>query len=198
MSDSNAKALEEDLEFIRMEMKPVVEAFREKYGDDVPRLIGLIGDSDTIEAGLAIKRLADLEAREAVEPLIRLVEAPQGCSLAYMAIIVLGQLGDLRAVLPLINVVESAELRAERETETMRPSAGWRGLLSLVMAGSWWREIRESSRENVRLIYLTRGMHALGQLGDTRAIEPIRKRLDDSDERVQAVAVEALQKLKAV
>lgn len=197
MSDSNAEALRQDVRYFEDEVKPVVEAFHEKYGDDVPRLIGLLDEPDTMDALLAMKRLGELCAVEAVEPLIRLVETPPRAIVAAVAMIVLGQLGDQRAVPTLIEVIDSAEERANGETDRMRPSPGFRGALSGWIGRKWWREIRESSRENVRLIYLRNGISALGKLGDKRAIGAIRKRIDDSDERLQAVAVEALQRLES-
>lgn len=197
MTDSNGEAIREDVQYFESEMKPVVEAFRERHGDDIPRLIARLDQPDTMDAMLAIKRLGELKAMEAVTPLIRVVEAAHDTLIAAVAIIVLGQIGDQRAVPKLIQIVESAEERAARETDHMRPSSGLRGRLSAWISRNWWREIRESTGENVRLIYLRNGISALGHLGDKRAIESIRKRLNDPDERVQAVAIEALQQLES-
>ena len=197
MSDPNSEAIRSDVQYFEAEVKPVVEEFHEKYGDDILRLVALLDEPDTMDAMLAMKRLGELNAREAVGPLIHMVKDPRETLIAAVAIIVLGQLGDQQAVPTLIEVVESAEERAKQETENMRPSAGLRGVLSGWFGRKWWREIRESTGENVRLIYLRNGISALGKLGDKSATESIRKRLSDPDERVQAAAVEALQRLEA-
>ena len=177
-------------------MSPTVREFRERYGDDVHRLIGLLEGEDIMDAMLAVHRLIELDARDAIEPLIRVMHTANEFGLVACTAIALGRFGDVQAVEPLIQFVETAHARAESQADDIRPPKGWRGFMIRISGSRWWDEMRESSCRDVRAIYMRTGIHALGLIGDIRAVEPIRKRLNDSDERVQAAAIEALHRLE--
>ena len=196
MSDeANRAGWQDEVEsYVRQEQ----DRLKDRTNDSPPGLIEVLEGEDIYLAMLAARRLGELRAEEAIEPLIRVLGTSDETLLVATCCIVLGTMGDRRAVVLLVELLERAEARADAEvTLRFTGPTGIRDRLFRLMCGRWLREIRASSRENVRVVYILWAMYALEAIRDSQAVEPIRKRLADPDERIQARAQKALASLGA-
>jgi HEAT repeat protein len=145
----------------------------------LPRLAEL-GSSSRSMRREAVEALGKLRDARAVEPLIVALEdddwwVRSGAARA------LRKLGDTRAVEPLIAVLRDEE-ELVRQHALRALGQIWQ-LPDLTRLGSNDRSVQEEAAE------------ALGELGDTRAVEPLIAALKDKDKGVREKAAEALGKL---
>lgn len=127
----------------------------------------------------SMRTALDWIGEPAVEPLIEVLKDENAVVRAEAAS-VLGMIGDPRAVEPLINTLgdEYARLHAAVSLGKIGESAV-ASLIGVV------------SDEDAIVRALT--AHALGEIGDPRAVDPLRQLLDDSDESVRDIAAHALE-----
>ena len=148
---------------------------------DVKRLIKTLKDKDSNVQGEAVGALIEI-GKPTVELLIR---ALKDKDTRDFAILILGQIGDARAVDPLIQALKDEDKR-------MRVSA----------AGAF-REIKDSrtiepltkALEHEEVYLRIDAAEALGKVGDVRAVEPLTQAL--SHESVRRSAEKALEEIKA-
>ena len=131
------------------------------------------------DACASIRTVLDWIGEPAVEPLMEALK-DENVVVRAEAAGVLGMIGDPRAVEPLINTLgdEDARLHAAVSLGKIGESAVT-SLIGVV------------SDEDVIVRALT--AHALGEIGDPRAVDPLRQLLDDSDESVRDIAAHALE-----
>lgn len=177
------------------------ELLKERTNDVPARLIEVLEGDDILMAMFAAQRLQELGVPEAVEPLIHILRTSNEAWFVAFCSIVLSKMDDERAVVPLIEVLEQAEARADADMALHQslpaPTGLWGWLYRLRGDDRYWRELAETTRENVRLLYIRHSMNALAALQATQAVEPIRKRLADPDARIQADAQKAFAALSA-
>lgn len=134
-----------------------------KERGDVPFLLEWLGDAE--HRYFAAKLLGELRAGEAVQPLIRLLDAGDRVTRSSAAD-ALARIGDRRAVPPLVE-------RATGEGDVV--SRAWAidalGRLRDPRATRPLCELLTDHSADVR----SAAAHALGQLGDLTAVEPLRR-----------------------
>ena len=153
--------------------------------------LGEIGDSRAVEP--LIKILNDLNSNvrwaaaealkkigeSAVEPLI---ESLKDEKIRILAAVALGEIGDFRAVEPLIESLKDDY-----------PKAQWAAAEALQKIGKTAVEplIESLKDERARIPAVV----ALGEIGDSRAVEPLTKILQDKNADVRWAAMNALEKI---
>jgi HEAT repeat protein len=218
---SDVDAVESLLTALRNESSSVRYAAAQALGQlgdaraDEPRIVkrlpGIVGrlpgaaprqlGNAVVEPLLAQLRDADWHVRQAavkaaVEPLIGLLgDADQRVQRAAAA--ALGQLGDARAVEPLLSALRDAPVEplplrlGDADSGVRHQAAEALGQLGDVRAvepligllGDAGSDVQRAAAE------------ALGRLGDVRAVEPLLRALGDEDSDVRQVAAEALGQL---
>ena len=91
----------------------------------------------------------------------------------------LGEIGDSRAVEPLINVLRNSDVFVRRWT----PAAAF-GMVS------------ESGVKDMIAVVRISVAQALGNIGDEKAIEPLKQLLNDEDEKVREAVRNALDQIQ--
>lgn len=153
--------------------------------DAIEPLIVTINGNQGRQSWLAAKALARIEDSRVVPALISalpmLSRALQG-----MIIELLGTLRDKRAVLPLIQILNGEDTVLQLVSiQALRRIGDTRALKSLLVI----LENTESSGVRYTII------ETLGELGDSRVVEPIRQYKDDANHHVRRRVKRALEKL---
>jgi HEAT repeat protein len=179
----------EGLGFIHLKLRDTLV-----YGFSLPRLRDAAlydyVDSRTRYSNpvIALTAIRDLRA---VEPLVELLQdASQSRGLRENVALSLGTLGDGRALEPLVELLQDpaldkADLTGPAALDGMNPYLAW--LKSLV--SEFDEPVKEKSSTFLRRHIVA---SALGELGDTRAVEPLLAAINDVDARVRASATSAL------
>ena len=183
-------------------IQSIVDALAEfKDKDAIEQLINLLckalGNTEHIDIlKVAIRTLGKI-GKPAVEALINVLENEPDNNTRDIVIGVLGTIGDIRAVECLVKALEDNDENV-RHNALMALSS--RNCVSFLVngTGSIQNDIVEML---VKILvidstnYMTSFMavRLLGEIGDTRAIEPLKKALDNT--RTHQVAKEALKKL---
>lgn len=166
--------------------------------------LGKIGDTRAVESLIealeddkdrnvrlsVIWALGGIRDTRAVEPLIKALRY-KDMTVRLEAIRVLGTMGDIRAVEPLIKALGHEGLR--REAVKALGEIGEPAVEPLDRAvESFIQALKDEDKEwRVRVV----AAGALGEIGDTRAVEPLIQALSDLDGSVRSVAAEALGKI---
>ncbi|MEI6082832.1 MAG: HEAT repeat domain-containing protein [Verrucomicrobiota bacterium] len=165
----------------------------EKLPDD-PKAGLVIGSGDKFLADLeltkvqtrtrAIEALGVLRAPEAVEPIIKNGLTAEDAGVRAVSAYALGQIGDVRAVEPLKDVVRSYYLTAPTDLDyVINPGGGEK------VADEARRMKEKESRVRASVTW------ALGQIGDAAAKETLLKAMNDQNSLVRDSAFEALAKI---
>jgi HEAT repeat protein len=160
--------------------------------------LGRVGDAEAIEAlvralrdghrgvrreaAAALGEIADVKA---VEPLIQALN-DEDSFVRPMAALSLARIGEARAVQPLIQALKDPE-------RFVRSYAIW-GLRDIAGAGALDPLIQTLMEDKDRSIRREAAL-ALGQIGASEAIEPLKKASRDKDEFVRKAVRKALQKM---
>lgn len=138
-------------------------------------LQGLVGPPD----------ISKLETKRDVPGLIRALGYERDARVRGAAAETLGDMGDARAVEPLLSVLQDKDGNVRRSAATALGKLGDTRAVDALVATLrvYPPEARKAAAE------------ALGKLGDARAVEPLVVALKDKDRRVQLAAAEALTRL---
>lgn len=181
--------------------------------------------ADTLDILSGVKTQEDVlrqreEAEKDVEALIKTLQHKKDPPAQNKAALALGEIGDPRAVGPLIQALkdendfvrlEAAEAlgkikdaRAVKPlTQALKDEYEWvrfRATVALGKIGSKAEEAVPALAKALKDEYdfvREEAAEALGEIGDARAVEPLTKALKDEEEEVQEAAQEALEKIKA-
>lgn len=136
----------------------------------------------------------------ALEPLLKALETPIDLSEDFFninakeeIIIILGELGDAKAVPAIIIALEDEDFDNLLYT-TKFHAAKSLGQLKDKRGSDFILKILEDSESHLRTI----SAWALGEVGDIKAIEPLSQLLEDEDNSVREAVKEALSKLKNI
>jgi hypothetical protein len=121
------------------------------------------------------------EENEAFDAYHRAITADD-LAVRQAAVSALGQIGDTRAVEPLLARLE------DQESGVRQAAASALGQIGDTRAVEPWRARLEDQESGVRQAAAS----ALGQIGDTRAVEPLLARLEDQDSWARQAAASAL------
>nr|WP_319373145.1 HEAT repeat domain-containing protein [uncultured Methanobacterium sp.] len=146
----------------------------------VPHLIKYLKDEDYIIKSGVITALGMIKDPDAVEPLIEILNDANGLK----TIKVLGEIGDQRAVKPLVNLI------LQEGFWNKRGKTAFNALKKLKCSKItlFFIEALKDSNENVRL----NASEALGRIKDPKAVEPLLEALKDSEIDFQLKVIEAL------
>jgi len=148
----------------------------------------LLMHNNASERGKAALKLGEIGDVRAVEPLIKALEDGDR-KMLWQAAWALGEIGDARAVEPLIRVLK---VQFPVDQELLRES-----VLALVKIGAHAVEpLIIVLREDADVLTRSLAAQILGQIGDTRAVEPLTEALKDREEHVRKAAEEALFRLE--
>jgi HEAT repeat protein len=161
--------------------KAAVELSRHPGEVTVTALIKALKDSDPEVRGCAAESLRLLGDPRAVEPLVDVLETDTEHNPAYSAVLALGEIGTPRAVEALISALD----RRKGDLSTI---ASQLGKLKASGAVDALIKLLEDGTEYQR----RHAVMALGKIGDRKAIEPLKRALNDADEGVRERAAEAL------
>jgi HEAT repeat protein len=176
------KALEDQ------EAKTRLKAAGELYqfpGDaTVTALIKALKDSDPEVRGCAVESLRLLGDSRAVEPLIEVLETDTEHTPLYYAINALGELHTARAVEALISALETRKGDLSSLVFQLGENRAIGAVDALIM-------LLEGGTDYQR----RHAVMALGKIGSRRAVEPLKKALNDTDEGVRERAARALESI---
>jgi HEAT repeat protein len=148
----------------------------------------LLMHNNASERGKAALKLGEIGDARSVEPLIKALEDGDR-KMPWKAAWALGEIGDTRAVEPLIRVLK---VQFPVDQELLRQS-----VLALVKIGAQAVEsLIIVLREGADVLTRSLAAQILGQIGDTRAVEPLTEALKDNEEHVRKAAEEALLRLE--
>ena len=151
-------------------------------------------------ASVGLSRRGDTSG---VDILLRRLEKAQHSTECIIIAASLARFRDARAVPPLIALLEHAEEYEQREDLISRKELpiiygdGWRGKIYHACFGRLLRRQNAGYRETARVTYCRSAAIALGVLGDKRAIEPLKKRLNDPDASVRQRVATALAQIES-
>jgi HEAT repeat protein len=126
----------------------------------------------------------ELKSQEDVDGLIEALNFPDDPNIRLDAASALGQIGDSRAVKPLIAALDDQQGVIEMAALALGEMGDPRAVDPLTEPlnhGNW--EVRSSAAK------------ALGKIGDERAVDPLTKLLDDRNESVRWHTVQALESI---
>lgn len=151
-----------------------------------------------------IKTLGELGDKIACRPLLRFLET-EDKALVLSAATALGELNDRRAIPALVRLLDNNDTALARAAAAALRNVGGRKACDalrgrLIITGDSAAQLAASS-ERARRIYAKdaeegdwytrlRAVHRLMSLGDKRAIEPLRKLLNDKDRNVRRNAAD--------
>ncbi len=156
------------------------------------------------------ERVARLAKEGAVEPLIELLEDKDVCHSAASA---LGEIGDKKAIAPLIDIVRNRNSHARREALAALGKIGdkkaIKALADALQDGQLWCDASEvlGNMGNDAVEPLIQALKhknsetrvgaalALGNIGDKQAVEALLEILKNNDHDVLGPAMDALQKI---
>jgi HEAT repeat protein len=160
----------------------VIRKLKQMGEDAVPELTKALRDNDDMVRYCAVWVLGSTGQTEALERIVELMtdEAP---TVRWLAAVAVGDLGDRRAVYPLITALKEASLPSARRTAAMtlgelRDARAIEPLIAALGDGS--SGVRRSA------------IIALAAIGDSRAVAPIRKLISDENGDVREAATKAL------
>ncbi len=162
-------------------LKAAVELHRYPGEPTVSALIKALKDKDPEVRGAAAESLRLIRDHRAVEPLIEVLERDTENSPVYYAINALGYIRTPRSVEALVSALDRGkgdvstlafQLGEARAREAVEP------LIRLLREGTPYQ------RRHAAM--------ALGNIGDTRALEPLKEALSDSDKGVRERATNAI------
>jgi len=163
----------------------------------VTPLIALLREKNSMVSLFAAEALGRLGDPAAIKPLLEAFVSEAN----PVYTIAVAQIGDRSAVEPLIAILDHADALAEEHAEQIRlrglaessPLASWMGktLYSLGVVKSD-RHIRDAQS----LLLRRSAAQALEALGDTRAIEPLRRWAEHPEPTLRATIQKALQTLE--
>ena len=130
----------------------------------------------------AIKILGDLHAVEAVVPIIENGLQANDSQLVAMSAYALGQIGDRRAVGPLVTLVQGYYAKLPFEVTASNQITIKSGTIPNLLGREY--EVQCNARRTI--------IWALGRLGDTATVPLLRQAASDNDSTVREAAVEAL------
>ena len=130
----------------------------------------------------AIKILGDFRANEAVVPIIENGLQVQDAQLLAVSAFALGQIGDRRALGPLIALVQDFYTAAPFDSDAPGQITIKDKATSKIMRQEY--ELQCNARRTI--------IWALGRLGDPAAVPTLRQALDDRNSTVREAAIEAL------
>ena len=179
-----------------------------KAKEAVRPLIKLLDDPDELVPQGAARALGMIEDTSAVEPLITALEH-ENLLVRERAALSLGQIGDERAIKPLIAAIREGlpwkksqkpaaatnvdwGLWTMHHDESMRSQAAG----SLIAIGSAAADDLIEALSDPNRYVRGYAVRCLVELGETRAIKPLKKLLDDEDEEVRKAATIALKRLR--
>ena len=147
--------------------------------DAVPYLISALSDSNRNVKVSAVVSLGYLRDREAVEPLISLAGSEEDPGIVISVLNVLGVIGD-----PAARTLLEESLRSDN-SRIRQISAQSLGRLRLSDSVNVLVNASDDPDRGVRM----QAVRALGEIGDERAVRPLRRRLRSEDDREVQVAV---------
>ena len=185
-------------------VEPLIQAL--KYEDKWIRKaaamsLGQVGDARAVEPLIQALKYGDTDVRSgaeiglgklgelAVEPLVHVMnDKHQDMDARWKAAMALGEIGDERALEPLTRVMMD-----DHENIYFREGA----LECLGRLGKPAVEILIQTLKAEDAPFQIKAAHALGDIGDARAVEPLTKALESEKRFVREAAKEALEKIKA-
>ena len=135
----------------------------------------------------AIKILGDWRANEAVVPIIENGLQPQDAQLLAVSAFALGQIGDRRALGPLIALVQDFYAAAPFDSDSPDQITIKDKVTSKMLHQEY--ELQCNARRTI--------VWALGRLGDSAALPTLRQALNDRNSTVREAAIEALARFSA-
>ncbi len=162
----------------------MIAKLAEAGADAVETLVGRLKDDDSVVRVWAAQALGEIKDARAVEPLIA---ALQNCDSDFVrrevatALMALGAIKDLRVMRSLINMLADEQAQNRLFAAKALSAIGTPAIFVLVAA-------LKSRDERIRR-YAT---GALGELADSRAVEPLLSRLHDSEDSIRMLCAESL------
>lgn len=205
-------------------VEPLIKALGDKVNyvrEDAAEALGNIGDIRAVEP--LIKALGDKDrecnvsyaaakalvkiGEPAVEPLIK---ALGDWSVRWDAARTLAEIGDTKAVEPLVKLLEDENKYLRETVFRALDKLGWKPVsqknkIKLNIINQKWDELVKAGKPAVEPLIKVLGdrdnsvrffaARALGNIGDTKAVEPLIKTLQDQSLVVRKAAALALEKL---
>jgi HEAT repeat protein len=153
----------------------------------LPKLVDALRDSKPSVRQLAAEALGDIGSREAVAPLVRLIETDtSGARLE--AIAALGKIGEPSAIEPILSVQRSGSVAVRRKAiGALAQFRDKRAVEALTLAlADQNEEVRQSAAAG------------LGEVGDQRSVAQLERLADkDASQDVRTAAAQAIQRIRA-
>ena len=153
----------------------------------LPKLVAALRDSRPSARQLAAEALGEIGSREAVAPLVELIETDtSGARLE--AITALGKIGDPAAIDPILSIQRNGSVAIRRKTiPALARFRDKRAVEALIAAlADQNEEVRQSAASG------------LGEVGDQGVVVQLERLADkDPSEDVRAAAAQAIQRLRA-
>lgn len=130
--------------------------------------------------------LVNFRIKQAIEPLIKILEDDESDVMRKEAATALGKIGDERAIEPLIQALKD-------ENSSIREAAAW--ALGAIGDAKAVEPLINALEDEVRDVRIA-AIGALGKIGDERAIEPLKEALRDKSWFVRNAAEEALEMIE--
>lgn len=139
--------------------------------------------------GPAIRRAVLNDEEATVEQLIAALQLETG-PLRAVAIVLLGEMGDRRAVAPLMSLIQDQRRHRTFTSGPLRHRISW-------FLSPYLRRLERDIARSERVIVRRNAANALARLGDRRAIRALEAVQHDPDEGVRQAVQEALTRLGA-
>jgi len=168
---------------IRIENIGLIDLFADEYSIPLEACLTIADSRQDAARVHALEERALKGEKEGVDELIQVLSSDNSQYARQDAAHSLGRLHDIRVTEPLIKAMLSDEYSGVRSVAaTMIREFGYCNELTMAL-----KDRAHSVRQKVATI--------LGEIGDTRAIDPLREALKDPDIRVQCAAAGALGKI---
>jgi HEAT repeat protein len=191
-------------DFAIIVLEPLIKALGDKdRGHNAAEALGDIGDKRAVEPLIkalsdggqevresAARALGEIGDKRAVKPLIKALE-DEDYSVRAIAAGALGNIGDKRAVEPLIKALKDKDFNVRYKAAKDNLTLG----TGKITISEFAKRVKVNAMPSERSEARYRAAEALGNIGDTRAVEPLTKTLEDGDRDVRNTAKEALKKL---